>query len=76
MLVVGEKAAQANAESVMETRKTNESSVDVETIPTTNDTDEALQHLERLRKQYGVGDDACFNFLILSTGGSNGSALF
>ncbi|KAI0867567.1 major facilitator superfamily domain-containing protein [Hypoxylon argillaceum] len=55
MLVAGEKVAQANTGLVVENEKTtNGDSVDVEAIPPTNDADEALQHLERLQKQYGA----------------------
>ncbi|KAJ8107619.1 hypothetical protein ONZ43_g6680 [Nemania bipapillata] len=58
MLIGGEKTTQANAEPAMENEKTtNENSVDVEAAPTTSDADEAQQHLERLRKQYGASWD-------------------
>ncbi|KAJ8124467.1 hypothetical protein O1611_g9173 [Lasiodiplodia mahajangana] len=55
MLAMSEKTPQANPESVMETEKTTiEKSADIEAVATIDDADEALQHLERLRKQYGA----------------------
>lgn len=78
MLVVGEKVVQANTELVVENEKTaNENSVDVEAVLTTNDADEALQHLERLRKQYGVShDDLYSNSSMPSKDEPNRSPLF
>ncbi|KAI0107606.1 major facilitator superfamily domain-containing protein [Nemania sp. FL0031] len=55
MLAVSEKTPEANSEPVMEDKKTtNEESADVEAVLTIDEADEALQHLERLRKQYGA----------------------
>ncbi|KAI3343224.1 major facilitator superfamily domain-containing protein [Ustulina deusta] len=55
MLTVEEKAVQSNTGLVEEDGKTtDEGAGNVETIVTAHDDDEALQHLERLRKQYGA----------------------
>ncbi|KAI0547474.1 major facilitator superfamily domain-containing protein [Xylaria curta] len=55
MLVGEEKAAQGNTGSPMEDEKTpNQKSSDLEAAPAIHDDDETLQHLERLRKQYGA----------------------
>ncbi len=58
MLTVEEKAVQSNTGLVEEDGKTtDEGAGNVETIVTAHDDDEALQHLERLRKQYGVSQN-------------------
>ena len=63
MLVVEEKAAQGNTGSPIEDEKTpNEKSADLEAAPAIQDDDEALQHLERLRKQYGVITTSVFDY--------------
>ncbi|TGJ84009.1 hypothetical protein E0Z10_g4762 [Xylaria hypoxylon] len=58
MLIAEEKAVQGNAgvenEKTTKKKKTNKGSHDVEAATTVHDEDEALQHLERLRKQYGA----------------------
>ncbi|KAI1420375.1 major facilitator superfamily domain-containing protein [Xylaria sp. FL1777] len=59
MLAVEEKAVQGSAGLVKEGKEgketADEKAVDVEeAVTTTHDNDEALQHLERLRKQYGA----------------------
>jgi hypothetical protein len=55
---MAEKAVQETAEPLREDEKmTNERVVDVEAVSTMHDHNDALQHLERLRKQYGVSHD-------------------
>ncbi|KAI1756599.1 major facilitator superfamily domain-containing protein [Xylaria castorea] len=55
MLVEGEKAAQENTGAPKEDEKTsNERLADIEAAPARHDDNEALQHLEELRRQYGA----------------------